>query len=369
MINRGTCAIQIRPFFTLLLHFATMVYFILVRMMAMKRKPCFLIFIPLLFLTVQGLNAITVQELFRSAVSVRISYSLFKVDLELASLRRTRAEIEAKEELDRLNAEFSYVGALADYRRANLAFFNETLDTVFNVALAELDASIADVKAENANEDARLAQTRYLNGLLSEEGLKESGLALSTVTTDQELAAWTFADAAEVFRSALDRDWNGTLVPQVPDFIPSGTIELWLEKDTTLRRAKLSEKIAILKTAKLAANAAAFDRRIQQAELAKAKVAVTTTENDTRRAFDATVRKLKNQKALLQLRTEESVLKATLARDATRRYESGFAPLSEKNAQRTSELGARKNLLSAQRTYLKTIVEYLVYTDADPMEF
>jgi hypothetical protein len=119
---------------------------------------------------------------------------------------------------------------------------------------------------------------------------------------------------------------------------------------------------------KLAANAPAFDRRIQQAELAKAKVAVATTENDSRRAFDSTIRKLKNQKALLQIRTGENTLKSTLARDVARRYEAGLIALGERNTQRISELGARKNLLSAQRTYLKTIVEYVVYTDADPME-
>jgi len=338
-------------------------------MIAMKRMPIYIIFIPLLFFAAQDSSAITVQELFRGAASIRTSFSLYKVDLELASLRQTKAGIEAKEELDRLNAEFAYVGALAEYRKSNLAFFNEALDTVFNAALAELDVHIADVRAENANEDARLAQTRYHSGLLSEEGLKEFRLALGTVATDQDFAVWTFNDAAEAFRSALGRDWDSTLVPQMPDFNPTASIELWLEKDTILRRAKLSEKIAFLKSAKMATNAPAFDRRLLQAELAKAKVTVPTTVNDARRAFEGITRKLKNQKALLQLRTEENELRLTLTRDATRRYEAGLIALGEKNTQRISGLGAQKNLLSAQRTYLKTIIEYLVQTDADPMEF
>jgi len=344
-------------------------YFIVVNMMAIKRKPLFIILMSLLLCAAQNLGALSLQELFHAAATVKTGYSLYKVDLELASLRRSKAEIEAKEELDRVNAEFTYVAAVADYRKVNLAFLNEAIDTVFNAAIAELDASIADVKAENAKEDANLAQSRYRSGLLSEEGLKESRLALSTVATDQELASWTFSDAVDVFRAGLGLDWDSTMVPQIPDFEPSSTSTTWIEKDTTLRRARLSEKIASLKLAKLAANAPAFDRRIQQAELAKAKVAVATTENDARRAFESSIRRLKNQKALIQIRTEENVLKSTLARDAGKRYEAGLIALGERNTQRISELGARKNLLSAQRTYLKTIVECQVFTDADPMEF
>ena len=74
------------------------------------------------------------RNLFAAATQSNQDYSIYKIDLELAQLKKNKGEIEAKVELDRVNAQYSYVSALADYRDSVLSFYNEVIDAVFAAA-------------------------------------------------------------------------------------------------------------------------------------------------------------------------------------------------------------------------------------------
>jgi len=300
----------------------------------------------------------SLKDLFTAATGSNQDYSIYKIDLELAQLKKNKGEIEAKVELDRVNAQSAYVSALVNYRKSVFSFYNEVIDAVFAVATAEVDLNSVGLSLENAKEDNKYADSRYKNGLISEELLKEIDIAFKTTSTSQELSAWTLKDAKDNVRLVTGLDWNASLLPDMPIFEPNAKVEDWIAKDTTLEMALLSEKIAALKTASLATNASAYDKRIQETETLRAKVAIANAESDARRSWESALTTLKNQAALLQIRKDESALKELSYQDALRQYEKGMLSLNDKNLRAIAVLGSRKNLLAAQKSYIKSIGSY-----------
>jgi outer membrane protein TolC len=310
---------------------------------------------------------LSLAELFRAAAAANQSQATYAADLELAELRRNKADIEAKTDSDRLNAESTYLSALAEYRRANLAYFNEVVDSLFAAATAELDKEISSLRAQTAQEDRKLAQSKYNQGMISEEGLQESELALRSANTDQDLSHWNNEDAREAVQRSVGMEWNARLLPNAPAFKVDGTKADWIESDTTVRRTRTALKISTLKLALLPTNSAGFDRRIQEAEVAKAKIAAQKAESDAGRAYDGILRRLENQRAVLQIRQEEIRLKSIALAETLLRYGRGLVSSNERNTQRISEMTTRKNLLLAQRSYLKTMGEVRSALGADPL--
>jgi len=309
---------------------------------------------------------LSLAEVFRAAAQANQSQATYAADLELAELRKNKADIEAKTDSDRLNAESAYLSALAEYRRASLSYFNEIIDTLFAAATAELDKEISSLRAQSVQEDRKLAQSKYTQGMISGEGLEESELALRSANTDQELSHWNYEDAREAVQRTVGIEWNPRLLPQIPAFKVDGTRTDWIEADTAVRRTRAALKTAALKLTLLPTNSAGFDRRIQEAEVAKAKIAAQKAESDAGRAYDGALRRLANQKAVLQIRQEESRLKRIALAETMQRYERGLISANERNTQRISEMTTRKNLLQAQRTYLKTMGEVQNALGADP---
>ena len=327
---------------------------------------CALCAFSLVFSTAQA-AAGSLGELFAAATESNQDYSIYKIDLELAQLKKTKGEIEAKVELDRVNAQFNYVTALSSYRSSVLNFYNVVIDAAFAAATAELDMESVGLNLENAKEDKKFADSRYKNGLISEEVYKEIDIAFKTTSTNQDLTAWTLKDAKNTFRLATGLEWKTSLVPEIASFQLKATIEDWITKDTALERARLTEKIASLKTASLATNASVYDRRIQETENLKAKVLVSNAESNARRSYESAVSTLKNQASLLQIRTDEYALKELAYQDALQQYERGMISLNDKNVKAIAVITARKNLLAAQKSYIKSIGSYLSATGENPL--
>jgi len=330
-----------------------------------RRYAFLLAFITVLFPT--SLAAISLRDLFLAASSAGQGISVPSIDLELAALRLRKARLEARTESARLNAESAFASSEAAYRKALLALLDDLVDTAFAAAEADLDASSAALEMENAGENRKYAESRYRAGLLSLEELRTAELELRTGTTDHELALWTFQDARDAFRFKFGKEWDLSLLPELPGEEPGGTIERWIGMDASLRLLGLSERMAETALAELPANAPGFDRTIKATELSKAREASLRAESASRRAYDSIRRKLKNQDAVLQIRREESGLSAISSGDARERYDCGLISLSARNLQRIAELDARKRLLLAWKAYLKTLGEYSINLGADPL--
>jgi len=313
------------------------------------------------------LAAGSLGELFTAATQSNQDYSIFKIDLELAQLKKTKGEIEAKVELDRANAQFNYSTALSSYRSSVLGFYNDVIDAVFAAAVAELDVESVGLSLENAKEDRKYADSRFKNGLISEEIFKEIDISFKTTSSSQELSMWVLKDARDNFRLVTGLEWKTDLLPEVTSFQPDAKIEDWIAKDPTLERALLTEKIASLKTASLATNASVYDRRIQETENLKAKASVSGAESDARRSYESAVSTLRNQSSLLQIRMDEYSLKELAYQDALRQYERGIISLNDKNLKAIAVLTARKNLLAAQKSYFKSIGSYKSAMGENPL--
>jgi len=314
----------------------------------------------------QGAVALTVRELMSAASEASRDYALFGIDLELAGLKKGKADIEAKAELDRLNAESAYLSALADYRSSTLGFYDEVIEAVYSAASAQLDAEIAELKLANAAEDEKYAALLFESGSSSEVELKEAQIARKTAATDRRLAERSLKAAVEAVASTAGIAWKPELVPEAPAFSPPAEVEAWLAKDTALSRARLAERISALKTAGLAANAPKYDKRIQETELLKARAAVISAEEAGRQSFENGLKNLENQAAMMQIRSEEFDLSETSYEDSLKQLESGLVSASDVNLKAIAVLNSRKNLLQARKSYLKTIGSFRSAMGEDP---
>ncbi len=310
----------------------------------------------------------SLKGLFAAASANNQDYAVFSLDLELARLRKTKGDIEAKVELDRLQAQSSYISALASYRRSVLNFYNEVIDAAFAVATAELDKEASSLSMQNTSVDRQSADTRFASGLISEEVYKEIEIAYKTQANNNELALWTLEDSKRIFLATTGMEWAPSLLPDVPDFKTSAGVEEWLASDTSLQVAQVADTIQGIKSASLAANASAYDRRIQETESLKAKVSLANAESDSRRAFESSVNSLKNQQNLLQIRSAEYALKESAYNDGLRQYEKGIISQSDKNLRRIALITAHKNLLTAEKNYLKSIGSYRSALGENPLE-
>lgn len=320
-----------------------------------------------LAIAVAPLSAGSLKDLFTAATQSNQDYSVYTLDLELAQLKKTKGEIEAKVESDRLSAQNSYVSALASYRSSVLDFYDEVIEAAFAAATAELDLESVDLSLQNAKVDKEYADTRFKNGLISEETYKEIDIAYKTISNNYDLAAWTLLDAKNVFFLITGREWDSSLLPEVPDFSFTASVDDWLAKSTSLEIANLSVKIQELKTASLATNASAYDKRIQETENRKAEVSLSNAESDAKRSYESMKITLRNQAALLQIRTDEYALEELSYQDGLRQYEKGIISQSDKNLNAMSLLSARKNLLAAERNYIKSIGSCLSSLGENPL--
>ncbi|MDX9827490.1 MAG: hypothetical protein RBT73_07055 [Spirochaetia bacterium] len=325
------------------------------------------IFFCALAIAAMPLSAGSLKDLFTAATQSNQDYSVYTLDLELAQLKKTKGEIEAKVELDRMNAQNAYVSALASYRRSVLSFYNEVIDAAFAAATAELDLEYVGLSLQNAKVDKEYADTRFQNGLISEEVYKEIDIAYKTVSNSYDLAAWTLLDAKNVFFLVAGREWDSSLLPDVPDFSFAAAAEDWLAKDTNLEISKLAVKIQELKTASLATNASAYDKRIQETENLKAKVSLANTESDGRRSYESMKISLRNQAALLQIRSDEYALEESSYQDGLRQYQKGIISQSDKNQKAMNLLSVKKTLLSARKNYIKSIGSCLSALGENPL--
>ncbi len=309
----------------------------------------------------------SLQDLFAAATQSNQDYSMYKIDLSLAELKKTKGEIEAKVDLDRLNAQYAYVSSLAAYRKSVLGFYNQVIDAVFAVATAEVNAASMSLSLENAKEDSKYADSRFKNGLISSEIYKEIDIAYKTAQTSQDFAVWTLKDAKDTFRLVTGLEWDAKLLPQTPAFEAKATADDWVAKDTALQMATLSDQIASLKTAALATNASVYDKKIQETENLRAKVAVSNAQSGAKRSYDSIINTLKNQAAILQIRTDEYNLKKQSYDDALQQYQKGIISLNDKNLRAIEVFTARKTMLAAQQSYIKSIGSYLSAMGENPL--
>jgi outer membrane protein TolC len=322
----------------------------------------------LLLLGVLAAFSDTVPELLAAASSVNPVSATLGLDRELAELRFEKSRIEAKRERDRLSGEATYLAALESQRRSLLDFCTAVIDAVFDAASAEVDARIAALSATAAAEDEAGARRQFARGLLSEEELANAGLELRSARLSAGQAAWALEDARRQLTAATGLEWRSTLVPAEPDFAPPADAAEWVRNDLGLRKAEIAQQVASLDMDALPGNAAPYDRRIAEAALRKAEMALAQARQGSERGFHGAVQTLQGQKAAIALRTGEVELQRALLADAERRYRRGVIARGEWDRQQVRAWTAEKAHLQALRSYLRSLVSYLVSVGADPRE-
>jgi outer membrane protein TolC len=310
----------------------------------------------------------TVPELLAAASSVNPVYVSLGLDRELAELKLEKSRIEAKKERDLLSAEATYLAAMESQRKSLLEFCNAVIDAVFDAAAADVDVRTAALSEAAAAEDEAGAGKQHERGLLSEEELANAGLKHRSASLSAEQAAWALEDARRQLRAATGLEWRATLVPGEPDFaLPADPVD-WTRSDLGLRKAEIALQAASLDMAALPGNAAPYDRRIAEAALKKATMALEQARQSSDRSFRSAVQTLQSQKAAIALRRGETELQRALLADAERRYQRGAIARGDRDQQQVRVWTAEKAHLQAVRSYLRSLVSYLVSAGADPRE-
>jgi len=310
----------------------------------------------------------TVPELLAAASSVNPVPASLALDRELAELRLEKSRIEAKRDRDRLSAETAYLSSLESQRRSLLEFCTAVVDAVFDAAVAEVDSRIAARTAAAAADDEEGARRQVARGLLSEEDLANAVLAHRSALLAVGQADWALEDAFRQLTAATGLAWRSSLVPEVPDFAPPADASEWLRNDLGLRKAELALQMATLDRDALPGNAAPYDRRIAEAALEKAAMALAQARQGSERSFRGAVQTLQGQKASIALRDGEIELQRALLADAERRYRRGATARGDWDRQQVRSWTAEKARLQALRSFLRSLVSILVSTGADPKE-
>ena len=140
----------------------------------------------------------------------------------------------------------------------------------------------------------------------------------------------------------------------------------WVERDHELARAELGVQIAELELARLASNAARFDRRTAEIELEIARAALDRARRAAEQGYESFVRRVSVQQQIIRIAEEQLRLSEGLASEAEVRYERDLISVSERDQNRVNVLQARVGLLEAQRDLVKTALEYAVVADLEP---
>lgn len=312
-------------------------------------------------------SAGTLKDLFSAAVKSTQDYSVYKLTLELAELKKTKREIEAKVEQDRVEAQYNYSVAVADYWTNVLSYYNKVIEAIFDAAVADAAYQSANLSFQNAQEDMRYAEVRYKNGLISEDTYKEIAISYNTAKTDLQLAEFKLSDAKSYVKFVTGLDWSPDLLPETPSFEANATLDEWMSNDISLEKANLYKKLNDLKTAALATNTSMYDRRIQEADNAKAAAEFTNAGNSAKRSYEETLSTLANNAAVLKIRQDEYALKLSLYEEAKKQYEKGTISLSSKNEKQIDVYTAQQNLLSAQQSYIESVASYLTAMRKNPI--
>lgn len=313
------------------------------------------------------LSAGTLSGLFTAATKSNRDYSVYQLTLELAGLKRTKGEIEAKIEQDRVQAQYDYSGAVSTYWSNVLNFFSKVVNAIFDAGSASTSYQSCLLSLQNAKDDMDSAEVRYKNGLISEDTYKELAISYNTAKTNLQLAESTMNYAQSYVKFVTGLEWTADLLPGIPAFESKASLDDWVAKDSALEKARLYQKLNTLKTEALATNTSMYDRRIQETENAKAAAEVSNAEDSAKRSYDEILSTLENDASVMKIRQDEYSLKMSIYQQAQEQYQKGTISLSTKNAKQIDVFSAQEHLLSAQKDYINSMASYQTSMREDPL--
>ena len=304
-------------------------------------------------------------EYVRAARAVNETYRAMLVDVELGTLRFEKSRIEARDQIELLAAESSFLGVRADARRALGLFYAEVADAVFGAIVADYDARIAEANLAIARAEERGAEERFRAGLIPEGDLLDSRIAVRSAEIDRDERAWQRGDAMEALDTATGLRFADLAVPDVPGFAVTITVEQWTAADPAVERARVAERIVALRVDRLPADVAPFDRLTLETELDRSRLAGDRALTASERTFESLRRRSVTLARIVETRAEQLRLSEAASREADERFTRGLLTMSARDQSRTRVLTARRNLVDAERNYLKVILEYAAAVGID----
>ena len=305
---------------------------------------------------------------FRAAEGVNETYRLLVIDAELAELRYQKSRIEAQDDLARLSAEAAYSAALGDERRAYQTYYIGVVNAVYGAVIADFERRIAERNAAVARDQEAAVEVRFRNGLVPEGDVIDARINLRSAEVDREEKTWAWFDATETLDTTTGMRFESITLPSVPPFSLNTRLEEWIEADYAVARARITERIAELRVARLPANAARFDRLTLEAELERARLATQRAVTAAERSYESLRRRLATFGEVLTIRSEQLELSRASFREAQERFNRGLLTAVQRDQTQIRVLTAEKNLVEAQRNYIRTILEYAAATGAAPEE-
>lgn len=304
-------------------------------------------------------------ELFDAAEPVNHSYRTMAIDWELAQRRYERSLIGAQDNQAELEAEIALVQSQIARRSSLRAFQTEVLAAVIEAATSERSVRSAELSHAIAENALVLARTRFNGGLISDETLRQTQLALYREEEALRAAQFGADQAAANLQRVTGLSFSESLVPPEPGVVIAADEQQFMEANLTLRLARLSLESARLDQESLASNAAQYDLLVVQRTVEKRELALADAAADQQAAFASLERSLQGQEVALRVAGEELEIEQSLLMDAEARFERGLITRDSRDQQQISVINAEIARLRALQSYLATILEYSVAVDID----
>ena len=303
-------------------------------------------------------HATNIATIVESAEAVNETYRALVVDAELADLRYEKNRIEATDRIQELAADSTWLTARAAERRSRQTFYGEVVDALYGAVTADYDRIVAERNDEIARDREAVVAVQFRNGLVPESDLFDARIAVRSAAIDREEKSWLLTDALTTLQDATGLEFDNVSLPATPSFSMRLSLDQWLERDPSVALARVAEEIARLRVERMPANVARFDRITLETELERARLATERALNSSERTYEAFRRRLTTLPELIVIRAEQLQISEASYREAGERFDRGLITAVQREQTWVRVLSARRNLVEAERTYVKTIVEY-----------
>ncbi len=307
-------------------------------------------------------------DIVQAAQAVNETYLAMEVDAELAELRYQRSRIEAPDEVARLNAEATYLAARASERESLRKFYREVVDAVYDATVADFDRRIAEMNEDLAQRAEAAAEVRFRNGLIPEGDLLDARVAVRSASVETEEQTWQWEDALLELDNATGLTFEQLSLPDMPSFAVRLTADEWIARDPGVARARTAERLAELRLERLPQNATRFDRTVLETELDRARLARERSVNASDRTYELFRRRAITVPEIITIRTEQLELSRASRREAQERFDRGLITASQRDQSQVRVLTAQKNLIEAERNFMRIITEYAALAGIAPEE-
>ncbi|HBJ81761.1 MAG TPA: hypothetical protein DDY74_07785 [Pseudothermotoga sp.] len=290
------------------------------------------------------------------------SYLNATLELEQAKSDYEKATIEAKNKLDQLEAELSWLQSKQSYNTAIKDFLSEFFDAYFGVFENQLALQVAQDNLRIAEIDFDQQQSLYKTGVATLQELQEASATKLEATAELEEAKLSLEQTKRDLQNMLGKEIEFKDLPDIVLNITLPSLDELMEKSLSIKIADLNVQIAQINYDGLV-NPSQYTKSKYERTLKSSQNTLKDTQNDTKKSYETALQNIETIRKNI-LAQKERLEASRLEYESTKsNYNAGVS--SEKDL-----LNAEISYFNAQKTfitYVKSLLENIcsIFIDAE----